>query len=677
MSDNDPEKLDSHGKSEIATTITTSSNESSTPIHCESSQKNPELVKSRNEMKDRPRAQANTDVESVVPFETTDVVDLLALKNAADVVSSLPILDVTGSQKGVVLQASEIAKELAELRSAPEYSTVELKSPNAVDFNFGFDDDFVAAETKGTAGNKVVDAVEDPDMIRDAKAVVDKLVNDVDKSIPKPRKPRQARWNFKKAAQMEADALLSSIGEGSQDITGIIIREKLYDPFVDHEIQYRGTDSSRKRKAFLVPNERSLLLSSNQPKRAQASWTWGGAAGIEEVPDMEELPDNEEASNIKEVSDSLEDTREASSIGEGSSNSAEYRSINRCVEALEFSNIEELSPRQRQIVVNVNRPSLKASSLPFHLSVLQQTTDEPGKIKCRVALSVLKNCLLAMDYTVFQNEIREIDQLTSSSYEATVPISTLSRSLHNVLDMAKRFTDNHSTIPLATVSVTLASTVLQLKMVDDYAKRVFEFNKSVARTNKMVSTSALRAAFNMAIVMVCDMYFAIRIKSLDLATSNDCSFAAEDSFLGGESTIDCQQLFKGLYFFFKVVGIEDLARDLSSDRFKSSKCKVPRNEVIMALKDFSEVACRHSVDPTKEDGLESLKLDLSKVLTQMLSLLLFLEFEESDLYQVIKAEEEKSKEKMVNHDFLKKAAIYMVFMFSPSSAEEGPSGQTK
>ncbi|ULT81787.1 hypothetical protein L3Y34_011631 [Caenorhabditis briggsae] len=543
-------------------------------------------------------------------------------------------------------------------------------------------------------------------MIRDAKAVVDKLVNDVDKSIPKPRKPRQARWNFKKAAQMEADALLSSIGEGSQDITGIIIREKLYDPFVDHEIQYRGTDSSRKRKAFLVPNERSLLLSSNQPKRAQASWTWGGAAGIEEVPDMEELPDNEEASNIKEVSDSLEDTREASSIGEGSSNSAEYRSINRCVEALEFSNIEELSPRQRQIVAaekrleessrGRKRQSTEPQSLvtPIrrqkishlvtprqqklkHLSVLQQTTDEPGKIKCRVALSVLKNCLLAMDYTVFQNEIREIDQLTSSSYEATVPISTLSRSLHNVLVMAKRFTDNHSTIPLATVSVTLASTVLQLKMVDDYAKRVFEFNKSVARTNKMVSTSALRAAFNMAIVMVCDMYFAIRIKSLDLATSNDCSFAAEDSFLGGESTIDCQQLFKGLYFFFKVVGIEDLARDLSSDRFKSSKCKVPRNEVIMALKDFSEVACRHSVDPTKEDGLESLKLDLSKVLTQMLSLLLFLEFEESDLYQVIKAEEEKSKEKMVNHDFLKKAAIYMVFMFSPSSAEEGPSGQTK
>ncbi|CAO4385078.1 unnamed protein product [Caenorhabditis nigoni] len=697
---------------------------SSTPIYCESSQTNPEQGKIAKGMKDRQRAQANTDAESIVPVDTTDVVDLLASKNAVDVVLPLPILDVTGTQKDGVLQASEIAKELAELRSAPEYSTVELKSPNAVDSNFEFDDDFVAAKTKDTAENKVLDAVGDADRKREVKAVVDKLVNDVEKSIPMPRKPRQARWNFKKAAQMEADDLLSSMGEGSQDITGIIIREKLYDPFVDHETQYRATDASRKRKAFLVPNEGSLLLSTTQPKRAQSSSNRGGGKGIEEVPEMDELADNGEACNIKEVSDSL-DSREVSSIGDGSSNLAEYRSTNRggnrafikapddtpmdsfLVQTEDF--LEEITPdssplhlqnvaakkrseessrgRKRQsteprsLVTPLRKQKISHLVTPRqqklkHLSVLQKsTTDEPGKIKCSAALLVLRKCLLAMGNTMFQNEIREIDQLTSSKYEATVPISTLSRALHNALVMAKRFTVAQSPIALATVSVALASTVLQLEMVDDYAKKILEYNKSAARTNKMVSTSALKAAFDMAIVMVCDMFYAIRIKSLNLATPIDWSLAAEGPLPDGESTMDCQQLFKGLYFFFEVIGFQDLARDLSSDRFKSSKHKVLGKEVILALKDFSEVACRHSVDPTNGDGLESLKLELSKVLTQMLSLLLFLEFKESDLYQVIKVEEEKSKGKMVNHDFLKKAAIYMVYMFPPSSAGEGPSGE--
>ncbi|PIC17736.1 hypothetical protein B9Z55_023873 [Caenorhabditis nigoni] len=642
---------------------------SSTPIQCESSQTNPEQGKIAKEMKDRQRAQENTDAESIVPVDTTDVVDLLASKNAVDMASPLPILDVTGTQKDGVLQASEIAKELAELRSAPEYSTVELKSPNAVDSNFEFDDDFVAAETKDTAENKVLDAVGDADRKREVKAVVDKLVNDVEKSIPKHRKPRQARWNFKKAAQMEAADLLSSMGEGSQDITGIIIPEKLYDPFVAHETQYRGTDASRKRKSFLVPNEGSLLLSPSQPKRAQSLSNQGGAEGIEE------LPDNGEASNVNKVSDSLEalESREASSIGEGSSNSAEYRSINRRGNPSELQSI--VTPLRRQKMPHLVTPRQQKLK---HLSVLQKsTTDEPGTIKCHVALSVLQKCLIAMEDTVFQNEIREIDQLKLFKNEATVPISTLTRSLHNVSVMAKRFTEGDSTIPLVTVSVALASAVLQLNMFDDYAKRVLEFNKSAARTNKMVSTSALKAAFNMAIVMVCEMYFAIRIRSLNLATPIDWSFATEGPLPDGESTVDCQQLFKGLYLFFKVIDFEDLATDLSSARFKSSKHKVSGNEVIVALKDFTEVACRHSVDPTKGDGLESLKLELNKVLSQMLSLLLFLEFGESDIYQAIKAEEEKSKGKMVNHDFLKKAAIYMVYMFSPSSAEEGPSGQTK
>ncbi|PIC17739.1 hypothetical protein B9Z55_023874 [Caenorhabditis nigoni] len=299
------------------------------------------------------------------------------------------------------------------------------------------------------------------------------------------------------------------------------------------------------------------------------------------------------------------------------------------------------------------------------------------EISKHLAITVLKTFIESYDSSSFLQEVHYVRQLLSeTTFGMKIPISTVIRALHYVLEIAKRNSSvnefDGKAYPFNTTYKFLTNAAKHSKIEDE----CFSRGLVVQNVPKFVNPSALKLGVQMYIVMISNqspvsknsMRFKLERETPEISSKQEVSI--------GSGTIQCRTFLKKLIDFTNYVGFFELAAQVDIDVMTQNKdYNISLRDVLNGLAEVFIICNTHCINRavrTNTSGNDCYNTDYNLLISHLLCLFMSLDsnFAESDLGKKIKFELLLKHDKVVHGQFVEVGIMALLFLLTPITSKE-------
>ncbi|UMM41094.1 hypothetical protein L5515_017511 [Caenorhabditis briggsae] len=313
-----------------------------------------------------------------------------------------------------------------------------------------------------------------------------------------------------------------------------------------------------------------------------------------------------------------------------------------------------------------------------------RTTDQYEKngpqISMHLAITALNKFIESYESSSFFQEVQFVRQLfTETAFGTKIPISTVTRALHYILEISKRNSSENEfdgkAYPFSTTYKFLTNAAIHLKIEDECFSRDF----TAQNVSKFVNPSSLKAGIQMFIVMISEksavsktlVQFKLKRETPETSSRQEVSVST------GFGMIQCRSFLEKLIDFTNYVGFFELAAQVEIDVVTQNKeYIISLRDVLNGLSDVFIICSTHckSRDAVRTNisGNASYNIDYNLLISHLFCLFKSLDpnFAESDLGKKIKFELLLKHDKLINGQFVEVGIVALLFLLTPITSKE-------